>query len=255
MAETRRRQDWSRPPRSLAVALRESGILVVSSKNSAGYEHAGLRPEPHKGTPRIGSGTAERRTPPERENPPSREGRAAGTRRRPRLRRGENVEARVSRRECRGLSNAAAAAKDGVCPRRGSRPSETTQKDPLMSIGKPSWPIGTRETRPREGAETDVGSAPRSRQASLGDGQTLVKAGLRPPPPAASALTRVWPSPLSAAREIEGQEWASTWLPSARRRPHGAKKKRGALLTEKSPYEPGHDDADVVILARRPSCR
>src|SRR5450432_4169129 len=46
------------PPRSLAVALRESGILVVSSQNSAGYEHAGLQPEPHKGTPRIGSGTA-----------------------------------------------------------------------------------------------------------------------------------------------------------------------------------------------------
>src|ERR1700722_1096118 len=58
MAATRRRQDWSRPPRSLAVALRESGIMVVSSQNSAGYEHAGLQPEPHKGTPRIGSGTA-----------------------------------------------------------------------------------------------------------------------------------------------------------------------------------------------------
>src|SRR5450432_4009127 len=79
-------------PRSLAVALRESGILVVSSQNSAGYEHAGLQPEPHKGTPRIGSGTAERRTPARTKKPPSREGRAAGTRRRPRLRRGENVE-------------------------------------------------------------------------------------------------------------------------------------------------------------------
>ncbi len=125
--------------------------------------------------------------------------------------------ARMSRRECRGFSNAAAAAKDGVCPRRGSRPSETTQKDPLMSIGKPSWPIGTRETRPREGAETDVGSAPRSRQASLGDGQTLVKAGLRPPPPAASTLTRLRSPTFRAAQEIEGRERASSQFPRSRR--------------------------------------
>jgi hypothetical protein len=45
-----------------------------------------------KGRLGIGSGTAERRTPPERENPPAREGWAAGTRRTPRFRRGENVE-------------------------------------------------------------------------------------------------------------------------------------------------------------------
>jgi hypothetical protein len=47
--------------------------------------------------------------------------------------------------------------------------------------------------------------APRPRPPIVVDGQTLVKAGLRPPPPAASALTRVRPSTFRAAeRSMSG---------------------------------------------------
>ena len=52
--------------------------MVVSSQNSAGYEHAGLQPEPHKGTPRIGSGTAGNPNLARTKESPGREGRAAG---------------------------------------------------------------------------------------------------------------------------------------------------------------------------------
>jgi hypothetical protein len=195
-------------PRSLALALRGLGIVVWSSHNSAGYEHAGLRPELIKG--RLGSDQERRRDqpPPERMSRPAAQ---AG-----RARRAED----------------AAAANENVCPRRRSR---TGEKDPPMSMRKACSRIGRRR---KERPATDVGSAPRSRQASLGEGQTLVKAGLRPPPPAASTLTRVWPSPSSAAREIEGRGRAlEGWERALDRRRRQKEKKRGALLTTKPPYE------------------
>src|ERR1700733_8055916 len=91
----------------------------------------------------------------------------------------------------------------------------------------------------------DASARPRARQARLGDGQTLVKAGLRPPPPAASALTRVWPSPSGAAREIEGRDWASIRFPPSPPQSASSEKKGCAPLTTMPPYEPGHDDAAV----------
>jgi len=78
---------------------------------------------------------------------------------------------------------------------------------------EPAFLTGTRQTGRKRGSETAAASAPRSRQAIVVDGQTLVKAGLRPPPPAASALTRVRPSTSRAAREIEGRERASNPQP------------------------------------------
>src|SRR5271154_208683 len=83
----------------------------------------------------------------------------------------------------------------------------------------------------RKERQTDIPSAPRSRQAMVVGDQTLVKAGLRPPPPAASALTRLRSPTSRAAQEIEGREWAFEPV---------ATKKRRALLTKSPPYEPGH---------------
>ena len=91
----------------------------------------------------------------------------------------------------------------------------------------------------RKERQTDIPSAPRSRQAIVVGERILVKAGLRPPPPAASALTRLRSSTSRAAQEIEGRERAFepvATLPAAR-----SEKKRRALLTKKPPYEPGHD--------------
>src|ERR1700678_3773048 len=48
-------------------------------------------------------------------------------------------------------------------------------------------------------------SAHRPRPPIVVAGQTLVKAGLRPPPPAASALTRVWPATFCAAKVSTGR--------------------------------------------------
>jgi hypothetical protein len=53
-------------------------------------------------------------------------------------------------------------------------------------------------------AREQTTSAPRSRQARVGDGRALVKAGLRPPPPAATALTRARPSPFRSAERSTG---------------------------------------------------
>ena len=63
---------------------------------------------------------------------------------------------------------------------------------------------------------------PRSRQAMVVGERTLVKAGLRPPPPAASALTRLRSPTSRSAQEIEGRERASS--PSQHSPPRGAKK-------------------------------
>src|SRR5277367_5311673 len=48
-------------------------------------------------------------------------------------------------------------------------------------------------------------SAHRPRPPIVVAGQTLVKAGLRPPPPAASALTSVWPATFCAAKVSTGR--------------------------------------------------
>ena len=62
----------------------------------------------------------------------------------------------------------------------------------------------------RKERQTDIPSAPRSRQAMVVGERTLVKAGLRPPPPAASALTRLRSPTSRAAQQIEGRERASS---------------------------------------------
>src|SRR5271156_4328188 len=100
----------------------------------------------------------------------------------------------------------------------------------------------------RKERQTDLPSAPRSRQEMVFGERALVKAGLRPPPPAASALTRLRSPTSRAAQEIEGRERASSQsqrFPATRN-----EKKRGALLTKKPPYEPGHDDGASDV--RRP---
>src|SRR5579863_4380656 len=53
--------------------------------------------------------------------------------------------------------------------------------------------------------EMGVISAHRPRPPIVVAGQTLVKAGLRPPPPAASALTSVWPATFCAAKVSTGR--------------------------------------------------
>ena len=83
----------------------------------------------------------------------------------------------------------------------------------------------------RKEGQTDIPSAPRARQAMVLGERTLVKAGLRPPPPAASALTRLRPTDR---RPGAGREPRNTPCREER-------KKRRALLTKKPPYEPGHD--------------
>src|SRR5271156_3280274 len=91
----------------------------------------------------------------------------------------------------------------------------------------------------RKERQTDIPSAPRSRQAMVVGERTLVKAGLRPPPLAASALTRLRSPTSRAAQAIEGRERASSHsqrFPAAR-----SEKTRRALLTKKPPYEPGRD--------------
>src|ERR1700689_2210116 len=85
----------------------------------------------------------------------------------------------------------------------------------------------------RKEGQTDIPSAPRSRQAMVVGERTLVKAGLRPPPPAASALTRLRSPTSRAAQQIEGRERASSQ--SQHSPPRGAKKSAAALLT-KSPH-------------------
>jgi hypothetical protein len=84
----------------------------------------------------------------------------------------------------------------------------------------------------RREPRTDILSAPRSRQAMVVGGRSLVKAGLRPPPPAATALTTLRPPTSRAAREIEGRERprASRHTPAARER-----KKSAAPLLTKAP--------------------
>src|SRR6202041_3223862 len=82
----------------------------------------------------------------------------------------------------------------------------------------------------RKERQTDIPSAPRSRQAMVVGARTLVKAGLRPPPPAASALTRLRPPTSRSAQETKGRERASSQsatLPAAR-----SEKSAAPLLTK-----------------------
>src|SRR5271156_1346229 len=76
-------------------------------------------------------------------------------------------------------------------------------------------------------------SAHRPRPPIVVAGQTLVKAGLRPPPPAASALTRVWPATFCAAK-------VSTGRSGPRADPHAppvARHHANFLLDKKDPIQ------------------
>src|ERR1700690_1031278 len=74
----------------------------------------------------------------------------------------------------------------------------------------------------RKERQTDIPSAPRSRQAMVVGERTLVKAGLRPPPPAASPFTRLRSPTSRPAQEIERRERPSSQ--SQHSPPRGAKK-------------------------------
>ena len=103
----------------------------------------------------------------------------------------------------------------------------------------------------RKERQTDIPSAPRSRQAMVVGERSLVKAGLRPPPPAASALTRLRSSTSRAAQELEGRERAFepvATLPAAR-----SEKKRRALLT-KSPHTSPATTENGVEKQGLPDC-
>ena len=175
--------------------------MVWSFPNSAGYEHAGPRPELHQGTPRKEPGTAESRTPPERTSRPA--GSAGGA------------------KPVQGPAFGATRPSKTSAATNHARGERSSMLAPVRSEGKRSRLIGRKQR-----SEMDAESATRSRHASVADGQTLVKAGLRPPPPAASALTRVRPSASRAAREIDGRECASN--PPAVPNPRGLRQTQKA---------------------------
>src|SRR5271155_5450438 len=95
-------------------------------------------------------------------------------------------------------------------------PSESTRTRSCL------MPSTTQSSRSGIEPRTDMLSAPRSRQAMVVGERSLVKAGLRPPPPAASALTRLRSPTSRADQEIEGRERASSQ--SQHSPPRGAKK-------------------------------
>jgi hypothetical protein len=88
--------------------------------------------------------------------------------------------------------------------------------------------------------EMGVISAHRPRPPIVVAGQTLVKAGLRPPPPAASALTSVWPATFWRRQGFDGQERASSGPPT---RLPGPDTTQIFLLTKKTSYKAGVRDA------------
>ena len=92
----------------------------------------------------------------------------------------------------------------------------------IFALGNARRASRGRQTPRRREPWTDIPSAPRSRQAMVVGEQSLVKAGLRPPPPAASALTRLRSPTSRSAQEIEGRERASS--PSQHSPPREAKK-------------------------------
>jgi hypothetical protein len=171
--------------------------MVWSFPNSAGYEHAGPRPELHQGTPRKEPGTAESRTPPERTSRPA--GSAGGA------------------KPVQGPAFGATRPSKTSAATNHARGERSSMLAPVRSEGKRSRLIGRKQR-----SEMDAESATRSRHASVADGQTHVKAGLRPPPPAASALTRLRSPTSRAAREIKGWEPPSSHFP--RSPPRGVKK-------------------------------
>ena len=122
-------------------------------------------------------------------------------------------------------SNAASVAIDGVRAGLTWDLSESTRTrsclmpttTQIFAVGKARGASTGRQTPPRRKPRTDIPSAPRSRQAMDVGERTLVKAGLRPPPPAASALTRLRSPTSRAAREVEGRERASSQSPRSHR--------------------------------------
>ena len=152
--------------------------MVVSSQNSAGYEHAGLQPEPHQrdASDRIRNGGKSKPRP--NENAPE-----AGLRR---ARKDQDVERR--RRGDRWRASWVLTSPIRIDAHKELFMPTTTQSSRLgmHDALRPAADAGRRKER-----QTDIPSAPRSRQAMVVAERTLVKAGLRPPPPAASALTRL----------------------------------------------------------------
>ena len=185
---------------------------------------------------RLGSNQdrCEIQTPPERRNRPAAKARRSDPSR-PRL------PAKVSK-----TMNAAAVANERLHVR-GRLAG--VQNDGIKSSLMPTKPMQDE----RSGRRPGVGSAPRSRQARRRRRPNLVKAGLRPPPPAASALTRLCSSPSGAAREIEGRTWASIPFPHFPAAIRQQRKNARNPIDKMPPYEPGHDDAAVVLYPHRAS--
>src|ERR1700685_4552889 len=88
-------------------------------------------------------------------------------------------------------------------------------------------------------------SAHRPRPPIVVAGHTLVKAGLRPPPPAASALTSVWPATFCAAKVSTGRRGP----PAGPRRLPGPDTTQIFLLTKKTSYK-GRGEG---VVRRRPT--
>jgi hypothetical protein len=107
--------------------------------------------------------------------------------------------------------------------RRQRRPSRSGMRDALRRAAERREKGSRGRTSPRP---LDL-----DRRGSVGE-QTLVKAGLRPPPPAASALTRLRSPTSGAAREIEGSERSSSHSHAPCR---AERKKRSAPIDKKAP--------------------
>ena len=217
MAARRRRQDWSRPlgpsPSRFANQAYWSGVPTPPDTS---MQALGLSLT--KG--RLGSIRNGGKSKP-RPNAKAPEARSSGAPRRTRT------------------SNAAAAAIEGVRP--GSDladPNRRARGAVSCRRQRRSSRAGMRDAPPRKEPRTDIPSSPRSRQARVVGEQPLVKAGLRPPPPAASALTRLRSPTSGAAREIEGSERSSSHSHAPRAQ---TGKSATPLLTKKPPYEPDHE--------------
>jgi hypothetical protein len=205
MAARRRRQDWSRPlgpsPSRFANQAYWSGVSITPPDTS--MQAFGL--SRIKG--RLGSDQERReiQTSPERKTRPR-----PGFRARPKKQDGDR-----RRRGDRGRASAVLPWTDRITRTRRRLMRTTTR---VFAVGDARrGPTGRQTSRRRE-PRTVIPSAPRSRQAMVVGGQTLVKAGLRPPPPAASALTRLRPPTSRAAREIEARERPSDPPPTPHRK-------------------------------------
>ena len=191
--------------------------MVWSSPNSAGYEHAGHRPELHKGTPRM---EQERRRVEPRPNE------------------------RAARRAALGAPNPSKARPSAPRDRgrRAPRPTTPAAKDHAHACARSK----REETKPPYRPKTTLGNGRR-----VGDPISACQCRRWPNP------CKGWPSatasggfgldkgsPIGISRCPRDRR-AGVRLQSTRRRqpPTAASnaKKRAALLTKKPPYEPGHD--------------